>query len=364
MNRSHVSLITLLTWTASCVNDRAHHAAAPVCADTATASPSAPSAPVPAPLAKAIPPGALDPDGTDFAYPYPVAFHELESQGQKLRMAYLDVAPSGPANGRTVVLLHGKNFGAFAWGTTIASLTKAGFRVIAPDQIGFGKSSKPERYQFSFVQLAENTHALLESRGVARATVVGHSMGGMLATRYALAHAGSVERLLLVNPIGLEDYGALVPPRTMDQWYEGELKQTPESIREYQRTAYYDGAWKPEYEALTALASGWTKHPDFPRVARVAAQTTDMIMTQPIVHDLPRLRVPTRLVIGTRDRTALGRPFAAPEVAKTMGDYTRLGKSARAAIPGATLVELPALGHCPQVEDFAAWERELLAFVR
>lgn len=317
------------------------------------------------PRVTAQPPSdAIDPDAADFPYPYPVAFHELESQRQKLRMAYLDVAPTGAPNGRTVVLLHGKNFGAFAWDTTIASLTKQGFRVIAPDQIGFGKSSKPERYQFSFVQLAENTHSLLRARGVEKAAVIGHSMGGMLAVRYALAHPEMVERLLLLNPIGLEDYGAMVPPRTVDQWYAGELKQTPETIREYQKTAYYDGAWKPEYEALTKLAAGWTKHAEYPRMAWIAAQTTDMIMTQPVVHDLPRLRVPTRLVIGVRDRTALGRQFAEPAVAKQMGDYTQLGKTARAAIPKATLVELPGLGHCPHVEDFATWERELTAFLR
>ncbi len=341
-----------------CRDDGAPPAAASVTgAANAEAAPAVPAAPI----ASA---GAIDPDATSYSYPYPVAFHEFESQGQQLRMAYLDVAPTGGANGRTVVLFHGKNFGAFAWDRTVASLTKAGFRVIAPDQIGFGKSSKPERYQFSFVQLVENTHALLRARGVERATVVGHSMGGMLAARYALTHPEAVERLLLLNPIGLEDYGALVPPRTIDQWYAGELKQTPESIREYQKTAYYDGAWKPEYEALTTLAAGWTKHPEYPRVARIAAQTTDMIMTQPVVHDLPRIRVPTRLVIGTRDKTALGRPFAPPDVAKKMGDYTRLGKSARAAIPGSTLVELPGLGHCPHVEDFATWERELFAFLR
>jgi pimeloyl-ACP methyl ester carboxylesterase len=236
--------------------------------------------------------------------------------------------------------------------------------VIAPDQIGFGKSSKPERYQFSFVQLAANTRALLASLGISRAVVVGHSMGGMLAVRFALCYPEATERLLLVNPIGLEDYAALVPPRTVDDWYAGELKQTPESVREYQRTSYYGGAWKPEYEAHTRLLAGWTRHPEWPRVAWDSALTTDMIFTQPVVHDLPRLRVRTRLVIGQRDRTALGRPFAPPEVQPTMGDYPRLGRLARDRIPGAELVELPGVGHAPQVEAFPAFEKALLEFVR
>jgi pimeloyl-ACP methyl ester carboxylesterase len=309
------------------------------------------------------PPAAIDPDATTFAYPYPVSYFELESQRQPLRMAYIDAAAPQP-NGRTVALLHGKNFGAGDWATTIASLNRAGFRVIAPDQIGFGKSSKPERYQFTFAQLAANTRALLASLGIPRSIVVGHSMGGMLAVRYAVTYPEATERLVLVDPIGLEDYAALVPPRTVDDWYAQELKQTPESIQAYQREAYYGGAWKPEYEEHTRLLAGWTRHPDWWRVAWDSALTTDMIFTQPIVHDLPRIRAPTLLIIGLRDRTALGKAFARPEVARTMGDYTRLGKEAQRRIPGAKLVELSGVGHVPQVEAFPAFEQALLGFIR
>jgi pimeloyl-ACP methyl ester carboxylesterase len=315
------------------------------------------------PTSTPVAPDAIDPEATAFQYPYPVSSFELSSQRQRLRMAYIDARPASP-NGRTVVLLHGKNFHAGTWATTIASLNRVGFRVIAPDQIGFGKSSKPERYQFSFAQLAANTRALLASLGIARSAVVGHSMGGMLAVRYALLYPEATEKLVLVNPIGLEDYAALVPPRTVDDWYVQELTQTPERVREYQRTAYYDGAWKPEYEEHTRLLAGWTRHPEWPRVAWDSALTYDMIFTQPIVADLSRLRVPTRLVIGLRDRTALGRPLATPEVQKTMGDYTRLGKETQRRIPGAELVELPGVGHVPQVEAFPAFEKALLEFLR
>ena len=89
-----------------------------------------------------------------------------------------------------------------------------------------------------------------------------------------------------------------------------------------------------------------------------------MIFTQPVVADLPRLRVPTRLVVGLRDRTALGRAFAKPDVQQTMGDYTRLGKEAQRRIPGAELVELPGVGHVPQVEAFPEFEKALLEFLR
>ena len=318
----------------------------------------APSSPSPSPS-----PRPLDPELRDHAYPYPVAFHELDSQRQRLRMAYLDVAPTAASNGRTVLLLHGKNFSAAYWGPTIRALADAGYRVIAPDQIGFGKSSKPERYQFSFAQLAANTRALLDARGVDRVDVVGHSMGGMLAVRFALLYPDRVAHLALVNPIGLEDYQAVVPPASIDALYAKELAATPASIRDYQRTAYFAGTWKPEYEPLIEILAGWTQHPEYPRVAWNAALTADMIVTQPVVHDLPRLRARTLLIIGLRDRTAVGKDRAPPEVAATLGDYAALGKAAAARIPGAQLVELPGVGHLPQVEMFERYRDALVDFL-
>src|SRR5687768_7288889 len=162
-------------------------------------------------LARAADAGSYGMELEGFEYPHPVKHHAFTSQGEALRMAYLDVAPTTP-NGRTVVLLHGKNFCAATWESTIRALTAAGYRVIAPDQVGFCKSTKPEHYQYSFQQLAANTDALLESLGIERASIVGHSMGGMLAARYALMYPQRTERLLLVNPIGLEDWKALGVP--------------------------------------------------------------------------------------------------------------------------------------------------------
>src|SRR5271163_1248788 len=79
----------------------------------------------------------------DVPYPYPVTYLPLTLYGQDVRMAYMDIPPAGQPNGRTVVLLHGMNFGGFYWGGPIDALRKEGFRVVVPDQIGFGRSSKP-----------------------------------------------------------------------------------------------------------------------------------------------------------------------------------------------------------------------------
>ena len=151
---------------------------------------------------------------------------QYDSQRQALEMTYMDVPASGAERG-VVVLLHGKNFSGSYFGETAAALSKAGWRVILPDQIGFGKSTKPEHYHYTFQQLVENTRGLLRSAGVERAHILGHSMGGMLATRYALMYPQETLSLTLLNPIGLEDWKALgVPYATVDASYKTELAKT------------------------------------------------------------------------------------------------------------------------------------------
>ncbi len=285
-----------------------------------------------------------------FEYPHELKRHDFTSQRAKLSMGYMDVAAQTP-NGRTIVLLHGKNFCAATWEASIATLTKAGYRVIAPDQIGFCTSTKPTNYQFSFQQLAANTKGLLDSLDIKQAVVIGHSMGGMLASRYALMYPDAVEQLVLVNPIGLEDWQAKgVPYASLDAAFEGEKKTSAESIKNYQLKFYYDGKWKPEYDRWVNMAAGLYNGPGGEIVAWNQAQTSDMVFTQPVIHEFPNIKAKTLLIIGGKDRTAPGANRAPAELAKALGNYPELGRLTAKAIPSSELVELPELGHSPQVE--------------
>ena len=131
--------------------------------------------------------GPVSADVAEIPYPYPVSTLAFVLYGKDVRMAYMDVKPTGTPNGQTVVLLHGFNFFGEAWAGTIDVLTREGFRVIVPDQIGFGRSSKP-LIPYTFNDMALNTRRLLQSLGVERAAIVGHSMGGMLASRFAMLY--------------------------------------------------------------------------------------------------------------------------------------------------------------------------------
>jgi len=307
---------------------------------------------------------AYGPELEGFDYPLPVQRFVFQSQRQQVQMAFLDAQPDR-ANGRTIVLLHGKNFCAATWEGTMRFLQSKGFRVIVPDQIGFCKSSKPASYQYTFQQLAHNTKALLDSIGVQRFTVMGHSTGGMLATRIALMFPQQVEQLVMVNPIGLEDWKAEgVPSLSLDQWHAREKQITAERIRNYERVTYYVNEWRPEYERWVQMIAGMFRGPGREVVAWHSALTYDMIFTQPVVYEFPQLRVPTLLLFGERDGTAIGKDISSPEVKARLGDYPKLARRTAAAIPGAKLVLFPELGHAPQMQDPERFHAALLEGIR
>jgi pimeloyl-ACP methyl ester carboxylesterase len=300
-----------------------------------------------------------------FDYPYPLQHFSFDSQGVALQMGYMDVQPLGRKNGQTVVLMHGKNFCAATWGETIKALLGQGYRVVAPDQIGFCSSTKPEHYQYSFQQLATNTNDLLKSLKINKALIVGHSTGGMLATRYALMYPQQVSKLVLVNPIGLEDWKAKgAPYRTVDQWYDRELKLSAKSIHDYELKTYYVGKWKPEYDRWVDMLAGLNEGPGHKLVAWNSALIYDMIFTQPVFYELKDLRVPTTLMIGTSDTTAIGSDIASPAVKARLGHYNVLGKQAARLIPHAKLIEFKGLGHAPQMEEPEKFNQALFKVLR
>lgn len=291
-------------------------------------------------------------------YPYPVQMLQFEMEGRIVRMAYMDVKPENP-NGQTLVLLHGKNFGSEYWAQTMKTMSLYGYRVIAPDQIGFGKSSKPEM-TYTFAGLADNTARLLDHLKIKRAVVVGNSMGGMLAVHFARRFPERVSALVLENPLGLEDY-SVIPAQQTPNLVRLEMAQTPTSYRNFVKS--YFQTWKPEYERFVEQFARTQLSGDYPTLATVSALTYQMIYEGPIIKELPQLKVPTLLVIGQSDRTVFGRRFAPPEIVKPMGNFPVMGRSAQQAIPGAVLKEFKGVGHIPHLEQPDRFHAVLVDFI-
>jgi pimeloyl-ACP methyl ester carboxylesterase len=292
-----------------------------------------------------------------YGYGFEVSYFPIDSQRQALKMAYifLEGKPGKPV----VTLMHGKNFNAHYWTPTASYLHEKGYGVLIPDQIGFGKSSKPANYQYSFAALAHHTEGLMAFLDIKKSIVIGHSMGGMLASRFALMYPQLTQQLILVNPIGLENYLQYVEYKDTDFFYKKELAKTAEGIKRYQQKNYYDGNWNERYEALTHFMIGQIQGPDKELIAWVNAQTYDMVFTQPVITEFKDLSVPVSLIIGTRDRTGPGRNWKKPGVDHELGRYDRLGKAAAGLIADVELYELTDLGHLPQIEDFERFKNVL-----
>lgn len=308
-------------------------------------------------------PNTLNATLDGYKYPHAVQYFDVTVEGVTYKMAYMDVAPKNKAaQAPAVLLLHGKNFMGAYWRETIDFLTDNGFRVVVPDQVGFGKSDKAEIY-YTFHQLAQNTHKLLAHLGVKKVHVVGHSMGGMLATRFARMYPQTTATLVLENPIGLEDYRLFVPFKTMDELLANEKKSTAASIRNYHKTYYT--TWKPAYDEWVQVPAAQLNHPDYEKVAKVSALTYAMIYQQPVVHEFVQITVPTLVIIGQEDRTIVGKGFIEDkQKLNQYGQYPQLGKSTAQAIPNAKLIELSGVGHIPHVEATQQFHKVLLQFLK
>ena len=292
----------------------------------------------------------------DVAYPFPTSSLPITLYGQELRMSYMDVPPLGPPNGHTVVLLHGNNFAGFYWGGPIDAIRKEGFRVVVPDQIGYGRSSKPIM-PYNFADMARNTRLLLQSLNIDKATVIGHSMGGMLAARFATQYPAVVERLVLYNPIGLVDGRFDRPLESADDAYKRNLASTYQTVKAaLQRyVAHNPAAWTPQFEAYARIRYGWTLSSDWPRLAMVQTLLAQVIYLDPVMDDWAHIKAPT-LVFGGAEDSLPGSAELFKQRMKFIAETIPNGNARVHLIPG--------VGHVPHMEAPERTYPPLIAFLK
>jgi pimeloyl-ACP methyl ester carboxylesterase len=294
-----------------------------------------------------VKPGSIDYEDVD--YPYAVSYLPLTMYGQDVRMAYMDVPPSGTPNGRTVVLFHGMNWGGFYFGGPIDLLRKEGFRVVVPDQIGWGRSSKPVM-PYNFHDMALNTHKLLESLHVGKAVIFGHSMGGMLAARFSASYPDMTERVVICNPIGVTDERWSEHWENAEQAYKRTMSMTQDQLyQSFEQNIrwYFPNAWKPEYEKYVRMLYARTLSGDWPRLAMVRSIYQQITYLDPVVYDWPHIKAKTLVLCGEMDGP----------------NYPQQAKHIAETIPNAQLVLIPNVGHVPHFQVPDIFNRELLKFL-
>ena len=297
-----------------------------------------------------------------FHYPYPVHFLPLALEGEDLRLAYMDAPPVGPSTGRTVVLLHGRNFPSSYWEPTIKALTQAGYRVVAPDQIGFGKSSKPT-FAYSFDAMARATIALIDSLHIDRFDLVGHSMGGMLAVRLARAYGSRIDHLVLYSPIGLEDYRFYAPPVTDEEFAKRERELSADGYRKQLMTNYALSLPSGAIEPYVQLREEIKQSGEYPRWLKSFAASYQMIYAQPVAHEIPLIDRPTLFIMGANDHNAPGRAFAPPELRDKMGKNADLAQALAARMANAKVKVFEGVGHLGHLEATQPFNEALLNFL-
>ena len=289
--------------------------------------------------------GAVSANFEEIPYPYPVHFLELNRFQQDIRMAYMDVPPSGRENGQTVFIQHGMNFYSEAYTPTIKALSAAGFRVIAVDRIGYGKSTKPILpYSFNFV--AANMKSLLDELEIDEVAIVGHSMGGMTVSRFAMVYPDITTHVVMVNQIGLTDQ------RQSRSWrdpFAGGGTTTYQSIlRGHQN--YFPLRWPPEHLEFVRRQFGQTMSGEWNRVAQVRRLQGQMLYDDPVVYDWQHIETKALVIGGEEDGL--------------VDDFPTLAHNVNNELQNSTILLYPGVGHAPQIEIPDLFHADLIRFLK
>src|SRR4051812_34892262 len=261
-----------------------------------------------------------------------------------------------------VVLLHGRNFPSSYWAPVIRTLSEAGYRVVVPDQIGFGKSSKPAA-DLHFDTLARNTIALLDHLGIAKADLVAHSLGGMLGVRIVRAWPGRIEHLLLAAPIGLEDYRLYVPPTPTEKILENEDKLTADGYRKQLETNYSLKLPPDQVTPFIDARFNIKGSAEYPRWLRAFVNSAQMIYREPVVHEIPLITQPTLFIMGADDHNAPGKANAPEALRPKMGQNAELAKALSVKMPHGRAEVIPDAGHLVFLEVPAKYNELVLGFL-
>jgi len=296
-----------------------------------------------------------------FRYPYPVNLLPLVNDGEELRMAYMDVAPA-QGNGRVVVLLHGRNFPSSYWASVITTLLDAGYRVVVPDQVGFGKSSKPSG-ELHFDTLARNTIALLDHLKIAKIDIVAHSLGGMLGVRIARAYPDRVNHLVLAAPIGLEDYRFYVPPTPTEKLLENENRLTAEGYRKQLENNYSPKIPPDQLTPFIDARFNIQGAADYGRWLRAFVSSGQMIYREPVVHEIPLVTAPTLFIMGADDHNAPGKANAPEALRPKMGQNAELAQALAAKMRDARAEVIGNAGHLVFLDAPAKFDQLMLGFL-
>ncbi|MGQ9806004.1 MAG: alpha/beta fold hydrolase [Chlorobiales bacterium] len=269
-----------------------------------------------------------------------------------IQVAYYDSKTAGTP----IVLIHGLASNMGFWRYVIPQLEQKGFRVIAIDLPGYGKSAKPYSAPYTLSFYAKTINELLKSLSIEQAIWAGHSMGGQISIVAALNFPERIEKLVLIAPAGIEAFkqgeGEWLRNATTPDF----IKNTPpDRIRANYSNNFY--TWKDQYEWMIEERLRMMKAKDFDRFAYVVWKCVGAMLDEPVWDKLDRISFSTLIVAGENDNL-IPNPFLH---GGTTSDIMNFGKE---KIKHAKLVMLPQTGHMLIVERPKELAQEIEKFVK
>jgi pimeloyl-ACP methyl ester carboxylesterase len=280
----------------------------------------------------------------DYGFPVQTALHDPQ-------VAYVDVG-AGP---ETLILIHGLASNLGFWRYNIPALAER-YRVIAIDLPGYGRSAKSGDYPYTLSFFAESIRDLVAELGLEHVTLVGQSMGGQIAMVTALQHPESVDRLVLVDPAGIEAFSAGEGAWLRSVYTIAGIRATPEdAVRRNLVLNFHE--WDDRLEWMVEERVRLARTDEFDQFANAVIHSVGAMLDEPTAPFLERITQPTLIVYGEHDGL-IPNPYLHPGFAR---DIFREGAE---RIPDAALVEIGDAGHLVMLERPEAFNQAVLDWLR
>jgi pimeloyl-ACP methyl ester carboxylesterase len=270
-------------------------------------------------------------------------------------ISYVELNPKAE---QTVVFVHGLGSNLKFWRYQIDAFAKAGYRVIAADMLGYGKSSKPAGFSYSMPDMAEVLHALLLAREVKKPILVGHSMGGQVAMSLAIARPEFAKKLVLTSPAGFEKFSAREKAWFARVFSVAFVKSADETAiwGTVRRANFY--RWRTDYRWLVEERVRVRGADEFDAYAYANVRSVrGLLDTEYTRENVKRITTPTLIIFGTQDRLIPNRFMHGGSTRDVMQFGAR-------RIKDSTLVELERCGHTVQMDCHTEYTAAVLDFIR
>jgi pimeloyl-ACP methyl ester carboxylesterase len=272
-----------------------------------------------------------------------------------VRVSYIELNPGGK---RAVVFIHGLGSYLKFWRYQVDRFAARGYRVVALDMVGFGKSDKPASFPYTMEAMADVVRELCQKLGIERPVLVGHSMGGQTALSFAIRYPDELSALVLASPAGFERFS-----KKERLWFEKvfttSLVKDPGEYDIRGAVRYNNFArWRKDLEWLVEERVRLRGARDFESYAFANVKSVHGLADNNFVRDnLHRVKVPTLIVFGKTDRL-IPNPFM-------HGGFTRwVMRHGEQNIRGSRLVGLARCGHSVQLDCVDEFNAEVLAFIK